>query len=1172
MLGNSGAALGDAAVERIPEGLSSQDWGHLRTLVEEASYEVELVGAREDGARADSFQAGNVRHKMRIAFEREGVRVTPAKGEASWELGLRLKGYGYEGALQTPPVATLQAAGNRMEYRCGDLVEWYVNDGRGLEQGFTLRQRPGASRGRRLRVEMELSGTLAARWAEGSDSAAFVDAAGKTLLSYGGLVAWDAEGAHLPAALEVDGDVIALVVDDAEAHYPLTIDPTIVNENAKLTAGDASEFDNFGWSVFISGDTVVVGARFDDCAAGLVCGAAYVFERPLAGGWVGATETAKLTASDAANGDHFGFSVSISEDTVVAGAHGADCAAGFPRDECGVAYVFEKPPAGGWVGATETAKLTASDAAVGDWFGRSVSISGDTIVAGAPRNIFAAGPVHGAAYLFEKPLTGGWVSATETAKLTARDAAVGDWFGRSVSISGDTVVVGAPRNTFAASPVHGAAYVFEKPTAGGWVSATESATLTASDAAELDEFGWFVSISGETVVASAHRTDCAAGFDCGAAYVFDPLAPTADAGLDQTVECAAPSGTVVSLSGSGSSDPDDDTLTFTWTGPFSEGGGTVMGSVQLVTLPVGVHIITLTVDDGHEHSDSDQVEVTVEDTTPPTVMLTSTSLGITIPSDGTGAAVDVLLESGALATDLCDDDVDITFSPAGPYPPGATAVTITATDEAGLTDDAIFTVNVNRAPIADAGPDQEVSTGDSDRVKVALDGSASSDPDGDPLRFTWTGSFGTLKGVVVNPVLRAGTHNITLTTADGKGGRDTDVVQISISDGRPPNIIVSVGSLTFMLDETSAPSTGSARLLPVRPVDAETASKPFTLTVERGPVSFRILPGGSWLRTEPSSGRLVDGVVQRIQAIVDPTGLPAGTHTAPLLIRAGARIAARLDVTLVITPSGGPPPVSPPMPEVLENGVVNAANLIPFGQPGHAMAAGSMASIFGSNFSDDEHFEAETIPLPLELGGVSVTLNGIPAPLFGVWPDQINIQLPWELLESLQGPNASPARPQQGIPTATLVVVNAAGSSAPREIQLDAFSPAIFTAEVSGSGQGAVTFANSAVLAGPLGFTANSRPAKEGDLLTIYANGLGPVEPRIADGLNSCDPDGQCLPDFSNVVLRHTATQPAVTIGGAAVPEEDVLFSGLRRAQCDHHPSPSRRSAGRRRANCHPHG
>ena len=108
---------------------------------------------------------------------------------------------------------------------------------------------------------------------------------------------------------------------------PLTIDPTIVDEDAKLTASDAAARDTFGLSVSISGDTVVVGA---------VSGSAYVFEKPI-GGWSGPlTETAKLTASDAFGG----ISVSISGDTVVVGVWDAPCAAGF---SCGSAYVFEKP-------------------------------------------------------------------------------------------------------------------------------------------------------------------------------------------------------------------------------------------------------------------------------------------------------------------------------------------------------------------------------------------------------------------------------------------------------------------------------------------------------------------------------------------------------------------------------------------------------------------------------------------------------------------------------------------------------------------------------------------------------------------------------------------------------------------------------------------------------------
>ena len=621
-------------------------------------------------------------------------------------------------------------------------------------------------------------------------------------------------------------------------------------------------------------------------------------------------------------------------------------------------------------------------------------------------------------------------------------------------------------------------------------------------------------------------------------------APIADAGPDQVVTVAPGDTAMVTLDGSGSSDPDGDPLTFTWTDSF----GTAMGVMPTVTLGPGVHTITLTVDDGRGGMDTDTVEITVNQA--PIANAGPDQL-VTVAPGGTA----MVTLDGSGSSDPDGDPLTFTWTNAfgavmGATPtvtlgPGVHTVSLTVDDGRGGMDSDTVEITVNQAPIADAGPDQRVSTGDNDRVRVTLDGSGSSDPDGDPLTFTWTGPFGTLSGMIVTPVLKPGTHNITLTVADGKGGMDTDTVQISVSDGRPPKIIVSPRSLTFMLDETSAPSTASARLLPARQVDAETASKPFTLTVERGPVNFRILPGGSWLRTDPNNGQLVDGVVQQIQAVVDPTGLPAGTYTAPLLIRTGSRIAARLDVTLVITPRSAPPPSSPPIPKVLENGVVNAASLIPFGQPGHPMAPGSMVSIFGSNFTDNDHFEAETVPLPIGLGEVSVTLNGESVPLYGVWPDQINIQLSWELLELLQELNTSPVRRQQRIPTATLVVTNAAGSSASREIQLGVFSPAIFTVDVSGSGQGVVTFANTAALAAPLGVTANSRPAKESDLLTIYANGLGPVEPPILDGFNSCDPAGQCLPDFSDVVLRHTTTRPVVTIGGVVVPNEDVLFSGL---------------------------
>lgn len=132
--------------------------------------------------------------------------------------------------------------------------------------------------------------------------------------------------------------------------------------------------------------------------------------------------------------------------------------------------------------------------------------------------------------------------------------------------------------------------------------------------------------------------------------------PVPDAGPDQTVECTSPSGTEVQLDGSGSSDPDGDALTHTWTGPFVEGGGTVTGETPTVTLPLGTHTITLTVDDG-EDSDTDEVVITVEDTTPPEISLA-------LLTDELWAANHkmVLVASGVSASDVCDDSPVLTVS------------------------------------------------------------------------------------------------------------------------------------------------------------------------------------------------------------------------------------------------------------------------------------------------------------------------------------------------------------------------------------------------------------------------------------------------------------------------------------------------------------------------------
>ena len=295
----------------------------------------------------------------------------------------------------------------------------------------------------------------------------------------------------------------------------------------KLTASDAGPADSFGFIVSIDGDTAVVGAWLDDDVA-IDSGAAYVFVRDLSGNW---SQQAKLKASDAATNDAFGFrGVSVNGDTVVIGAHANnDACPTFLECNSGAAYVFVRP-AGGWSDATEDAKLTASDAEKFDSFGVSVSVSGETVVVGAFLDD-DAGSNSGSAYVFVRP-AGGWLGdLTEDAKMTASDAALGDQFGFSVSVSGETVAVGARGNDDAGSD-SGSAYVFERP-GGGWTGdLTEDAKLTASDAAAGDGFGGgFVSVSGDTLVVGSPGDDDG-GLQSGSAYVYAASPPPDDDGDD----------------------------------------------------------------------------------------------------------------------------------------------------------------------------------------------------------------------------------------------------------------------------------------------------------------------------------------------------------------------------------------------------------------------------------------------------------------------------------------------------------------------------------------------------------------------------------------------------------------------------------------------------------------
>jgi esterase/lipase superfamily enzyme len=270
-------------------------------------------------------------------------------------------------------------------------------------------------------------------------------------------------------------------------------DPCNITE-IKITASDAAAGDQFGWSVAISGTTALVGASLNDDASEN-SGSAYLydFSDPC-----NITEI-KLTASDAALGDQFGYSVAISGTTAIVGAYKDDDAGG----DSGSAYLYDFSDPNNII---ET-KLTASDAATGDFFGNSVAISGSTALVGAYRDDDAGGD-SGSAYLFDV------ATGSQIAKLTASDAATGDFFGASVAISGSTALVGATGNDDVGSS-SGSAYLYEFTDPNNIIETK----LTASDAEAWDEFGDSVAFSGATAIVGA-RLDDDAGTSSGSAYLF----------------------------------------------------------------------------------------------------------------------------------------------------------------------------------------------------------------------------------------------------------------------------------------------------------------------------------------------------------------------------------------------------------------------------------------------------------------------------------------------------------------------------------------------------------------------------------------------------------------------------------------------------------------------------
>ncbi|MCK7593462.1 FG-GAP repeat protein [Pseudomarimonas salicorniae] len=527
--------------QALPGQLDSADWSLIRSAMEAPAY--------TPRASAAGFTAGNPEQGYRLRFGADGqTEVTPSDVDVDFTVRIRPLSIGYADErerLDTPLSQRAEEGAVHTQWT-PSFREWWENRPSGAQQWFELARRPaGGAEGAPLEVlldvqsslQMTLEGDLPNQYLRLFDT--------RAELRYQGLKVWDAQQRELPARMVLHERQLALQIDDRGAVYPVTIDPTLVQQ-AYLKASNARRESAFGFSVAVSGDTVAVGAPREDTSsagingpedaegpAGVNSGAVYVFVREGLG-W---RKQAFIKAGNAGRDDRFGVSVALSGDTLVVGAPLEDS-----EDDAlansGAAYVFVRE-AGVW---RQQALLKASNADPEDYFGERVAISGDTLVVGALGEDSSAttingdasdntAPDSGAAYVFVR-VGDSWA---EQAYLKSSNAGAVDEFGSSVAVSGDTVLVGAPGEDSNASvingdeldnsaPQSGAAYVFRR-TGDTW---SQQAYLKASNAGPGDGFGTSVALSMDTAAvgaageSSGHASSPAdeSVFAAGAAYVF----------------------------------------------------------------------------------------------------------------------------------------------------------------------------------------------------------------------------------------------------------------------------------------------------------------------------------------------------------------------------------------------------------------------------------------------------------------------------------------------------------------------------------------------------------------------------------------------------------------------------------------------------------------------------
>ncbi|MDG3006113.1 Ig-like domain-containing protein [Paludisphaera mucosa] len=462
------------AVDRLEDRLTPSS-GSAPGLPIEALYAVSESLGRADVSYAAQAARGayaldNAVNGYAATVAAEGFRI--GSGADAWSLSVRGVGYGDDIRPLGPGAATVEA--NRVAYDQGAVSQWFVNGPLGLQQGFTLDARPeGSPADGPLTIALAVGGLIPTAL-PGGTSVALARADGTPVATYGGLIAYDAEGRAIPAAMTVDatpgGPTVAIRVDDADAVYPLVVDPYV--QSSSVTA----DLPGGGCQIAVSADgsTMAVGVPL----SGLVL----IYEKS-ADGWA---ETGRIQRSEPAYRSRFGASVALSADGSTFVAGGREDAPTMSQDE----YSVYTRGVDGWADPTHTtltapADLTFGTAAAVDASGRTIAVTG-----------FAVGPDGWPSLrsiLIYRAGAEGWALAS---RIASPD--IGGGFDSDGPIAlddaGENLVVGGPTSRLEDGSDARVAFFFRLDPVDGW-SWAGKATMPAPEQAIL--FGDSVAISGD---------------------------------------------------------------------------------------------------------------------------------------------------------------------------------------------------------------------------------------------------------------------------------------------------------------------------------------------------------------------------------------------------------------------------------------------------------------------------------------------------------------------------------------------------------------------------------------------------------------------------------------------------------------------------------------------------